>query len=220
MTRQRYVLDANVLVSIVSSDHPEHFSSYSFFRNHDDDGKVRWVVPGLIFFEFQATQSKLSRKRGSKDRVFRHSPLNYENTELYQVTKRFLLKVFDLGLYDKFGRLSGQDLLYACIAYAESIPLVTHDKDFDQYSKELTLISPREIYGTGNTPLAVGSITVQKNGKIYTTGYKVFRGIVQLDTGHGTHTDGPGAAMMARRLLIEIIDSGLADKKKLGRREN
>lgn len=37
--RQRYVLDANVLVSIVNSDDKEHWSCYSFFRNQNDDGK-------------------------------------------------------------------------------------------------------------------------------------------------------------------------------------
>lgn len=213
---KRYALDANVLTSIVNSDEAEHFSCYSFFRNNDDDGKARWVVPGLIFFEFQATQSKLSRKRRSKYQVFRHSPLNYENTELYHVTKEFLVKVHELDLYNKFNLLQGADLLYACIARVEKIPLVTHDKDFNPYRKELILISPREVFGTGETPLGTGTITAKKNDKTYAVGYEVFRGVVRLETGQATHTDGPGAAMMARQLLREMISSGLADKLRLG----
>jgi hypothetical protein len=142
--------------------------------------------------------------------------LFYENTELHHVTKTFLRRVFKLGLYDRFSLLKGQDLLYACIAFVEGIPLVTHDKDFNPYRKDLTLISPRETYGTGDTPLGTGTVTVKKNSKTYTVGYKVFRGVVQLDTGQATHTDGPGAAMVARQLLREIIDSGLADRMKLG----
>jgi predicted nucleic acid-binding protein len=215
--RKRYALDASVLVPIVNSDDVEHFSCYSFFQNLHQDDSATWVVPGLMFFEFQATQSKLSRKRRSKHRVLRQPPLSYENTELYHVTKKFLMKVHELDLYNKFSLLHGADLLYACIARVEDIPLVTHDKDFDPYSKELTLISPREIYGTGNTPLETGTVTVKKTGKTYTVGYSVFRGVVELETGQATHTVGPGAEMIARQLLREIVDSGLADQKKLGR---
>lgn len=53
--RKRYVLDTSVLVSIVNSDDAEHFSCYSLFRNLHDEDKATWVVPGVIFFEFQAT---------------------------------------------------------------------------------------------------------------------------------------------------------------------
>jgi hypothetical protein len=56
--QKRYALDASVLASIVNSDDAEHFSCYSFFRDLNDDDKALWVVPGLIFFEFQATQSR------------------------------------------------------------------------------------------------------------------------------------------------------------------
>jgi hypothetical protein len=60
--RKRYALDASVLASIVNSDDIEHFSCYSFFRNLHDHDKAIWVVPGLIFFEFQATQSRRYRE--------------------------------------------------------------------------------------------------------------------------------------------------------------
>src|SRR5207249_9438621 len=124
--RQRYALDASILASIVNSDDVEHFSCYSFFRDLDDDDKARWVVPGLIFFEFQAAQSKRYRMLRPGQPVFRRAPLHYENTELYHVTKTFLGKVYELDLYEKFSILNGADLLYACIARVEHIPLVTH----------------------------------------------------------------------------------------------
>ncbi|MBI3356998.1 MAG: hypothetical protein HY038_09560 [Nitrospirae bacterium] len=206
-----------MLVSIVNSEEAEHWSCYSFFRNHDDDDKACWVVPGLIFFEFQATQSKLNRKRRSKRQVFRYTPLHYKNTELYHVTKKFLAEVNDLDLYNKFSLLHGQDLLYACIACIEGIPLVTHDKDFDPYSKDLTLIKPRDVYGTGDKPLRTGTVKVEKDGKIYAAAYEVFRGVVRLETGQATHTDGPNAEITARQMLREIITSGLADRKGLAR---
>lgn len=144
--RKRYVLDTSVLVSIVNSDDAEHFSCYSFFRNLHDEDKAIWVVPGVIFFEFQATQSRLYRERRPGHPVFRNAPLFYTNTELYHVTKKFLTRVYDLELYDKFSSLRGADLLYACIAKVENLPLVTHDKGFDRYSDELTIIRPPDRY--------------------------------------------------------------------------
>jgi hypothetical protein len=211
------VLDANILVSIVNSDDDEHWSCYSFFRNHDDDGMARWVVPGLIFFEFQSSQSRRYRQRRPGHPVFRHSPLNYENTELYHVTKTFLTKVYGFDLFNRFSSLRGQDLLYACIAYVEKIPLVTHDKDFDPYSKDLIIIKPRDVYGTGDIPLQTGSVSVKKDDKIYTVEYEVFRGVVRLKTGQATHTDQATAKVTAKQLLREIVGSGLADKLNLGK---
>jgi predicted nucleic acid-binding protein len=144
--RKRYVLDTNVLVSIVNSDDTEHFSCYSFFQNLHNDDKAIWVVPGVIFFEFQATQSRRYRERRPSHPVFRNAPLFYTNTELYHVTKKFLNQVYELGLYDVFNSLRGADLLYACIARVENLPLVTHDKEFGLYSKELTIVRPSDLY--------------------------------------------------------------------------
>jgi predicted nucleic acid-binding protein len=216
---QRYVLDASVLVSMVNSDDSQHFSCYSFFRNHDDDGKAHWVVPGFILFEFQATQSRRHRERKplSQYEVFRHTPLNYENTELYPVTKKFLKKVYELDLYNVFSRLRGGDLLYACIASIEDIPLVTHDQDFDRYSDKLRLINPPNMYGTGNLPMRVGTVSMNDNGKIYSVKYSVFKDLVQLETGQATHIGPGGAKVEAQRLLREIVESGLADRNGLRR---
>jgi predicted nucleic acid-binding protein len=212
--QKRYALDASVLASIVNSDDVEHFSCYSFFQNLHQDDKATWVVPGLIIFEFQATQSKRYRKLRPGQPVFRNSPLTYENTELYDVNKKFLAKVYKLNLYNRFSTLRGADLLYACIARVENIPLVTHDSDFDPYSKELTLIKPRDLMRH------TGKVTLQNGGNFYTVGYEVIRGsyadTVRLDTGQATHVGGLTAEIVARHLLSEIINSGLADKLGLG----
>lgn len=144
--RQRYALDASVLAGIVNSDDPLHFSCYSFFRNLYDEDLATWVVPGLIFFEFQATQSRRSRERRDERAAFRYAPLFEENCEIYDVTPDFLRAVHEADLYDLFECLKGADLLYACIARVESIPLVTHDKDFDRYSDEIEIIRPQDKY--------------------------------------------------------------------------
>jgi predicted nucleic acid-binding protein len=145
--RQRYVLDASVLAGIVNSDESEHFSCYSFFRNLHDENKAIWVVPGLVFFEFQAAQSRRYREKNRKD-VFRQAPLFKSNCDLYEITQKFLGKVWDAELYDLFSSLKGADLLYACIAKIENIPLVTHDYGFEKYKHQISLIKPRELYPT------------------------------------------------------------------------
>lgn len=78
-------------------------------------------------------------------KVFREAPLFVEKCELFQINAEFLWRVSEQNLYDLFLNLKGADLVYACIAKSESIPLVTHDKQFNQYSKELQLINPCEL---------------------------------------------------------------------------
>src|SRR5262249_35214890 len=115
--------------------------------------------------EFQAVQSRRYRDRKLKGPVFRHAPLFIENCELYQVTGSFLARVWELGLYDIFSQLKGADLLYACIAKVEGIPLVTHDAGFDKYKSELTIINPRELYRSR------GEVSIEHNGKTYKASY-------------------------------------------------
>jgi len=73
-------------------------------------------------------------------------PLYKKNAQLYHITQKFLAKVERQNLYDKFEHLRGADLLYACIAMIENLPLVTHDNGFDRYGSDIKLIKPRELY--------------------------------------------------------------------------
>ena len=143
--KTRLVLDACVLTSIVNSDDVFHDRCYRFFRRHHDQDSVTWVVPGLVVFEYQATQSRRYREARPGKKVFREAPLFVDKCELFQITTEFLWKVSEQKLYDLFLNLKGADLVYACIAKAESIPLVTHDKQFNQYSKELQLLNPCDL---------------------------------------------------------------------------
>lgn len=146
--------------------------------------------------------------------VFRRDPLSYENSELYNVSQEFLLKVYELNLYDKFSTLKGADLLYACIAKVENIPLVTHDNDFEPYSGEVTLIRPRDLMREK------GTVTIESENSIYSVGYEVTRGsrldYVRLDTGQTTQCGALAPQRVARLLLQELIDSGLAQRMGLG----
>ena len=142
--RNRYVLDASVLASIVNSDDADHLCSYQFFRTLHEEDAATWVVPGLIFFEFQATQSRRYRERRPGKSVYRDAPLFETNTELFEITSKFLVSVWEAQLYDRFANLKGADLLYACIAKVEGLPLVTHDRQFNQYGSVIEIIRPRD----------------------------------------------------------------------------
>lgn len=143
--KERVVLDASVITSVVNSDDAFHQPCYQYFRDRHDAGDVIWVIPGLIMFEFQATQSRRYRERRPGQPVYRDSPLYVDQCEVFQVTKDFLWAVSEAKLYDLFAQLRGADLLYACIAKLERIPLVTHDKGFERYASELKLINPCEL---------------------------------------------------------------------------
>jgi predicted nucleic acid-binding protein len=142
--KRRLVLDVSVLAAVVNSDEGEHLPAYSYFKDCND--QTTWVVPGLAFFEFQAAQSRRHRNRRPGHPPFRQAPLYYENCEIYHVTPEFLKRVWELELYDRFSNLKGADLLYACIARVEGIPLVTHDADFNRYASEIEIIRPRDYY--------------------------------------------------------------------------
>ncbi len=126
-------------------DDPAHQDCYWFFRDlHDADAAV-WVVPGLIFFEMQAMRARRHRDKVDGLPVYANLPLYIENTELFEVTPSFLKTVWEQDLYRKFGTLKGADLLYACIAHTENIPLVTQDHDFDRHADLLQIVRPGRI---------------------------------------------------------------------------
>jgi hypothetical protein len=66
--------------------------------------------------------------------------------------------------------------------------------------------------------LRTGEVTVEQGDKIYTARYEVLRGeVVRLQTGQATQLGGSTAEQVARMLLSEIIASGVADARGLGR---
>jgi predicted nucleic acid-binding protein len=143
--RRRYVLDASMMASVLNMDDPNHQESYWFFKNLHDADAATWVVPGLIFFELQATRARRFREKRDALPVYGRIPLYFDNCEIYEVTPTFLQKVWDLDLYRKFDSLKGADLLYACIAHVEHIPLVTQDRDFDRHTNLIEIVRPGDV---------------------------------------------------------------------------
>jgi predicted nucleic acid-binding protein len=140
--RRRLVLDASMMGAVLNMDEPAHQESYSYFRNLHDADAVLWVVPGLLFFEVQAIRARRFRKGTDTSPIYQRIPLFEENCEIYEITADFLRRVWELDLYRKFGTLKGADLLYACIAFVEQLPLVTLDRDFDRHRDLIEIIRP------------------------------------------------------------------------------
>jgi predicted nucleic acid-binding protein len=118
----RYVIDASVLVGAVNSVDVNHVACYGFFMNHEDD---TFVIPTLAYFEFQAAQSRIRREGRNAIRE-----LYIPNAETYEITQATLRRASQLELPDKLSALRGADLVYACVAALEGLPLVTNDRGF------------------------------------------------------------------------------------------
>jgi predicted nucleic acid-binding protein len=126
--------DASFLISAIRTCDEYHVQCYGFFQNHEDS---TWVVPTIAYFEYQATQSRLKRE-GKKA----YRELYIPNLEIYEISLKLIRKVSELDLPNWFEKLRGADLIYACIANIENIPLVTCDRHFDHYRQEIKVINP------------------------------------------------------------------------------
>ena len=127
-------MDASFLVSVIRSCDVNHFVCYNYFKNNENS---IWVVPTIAYFEYQAAQSRL-RREGKK--AFRE--LFIPNLEVYELSLSVIRKTAELDLANIFDKLRGADLIYACIAKIEEIPLVTCDTQFDYYSNVIKVINP------------------------------------------------------------------------------
>ena len=129
-----FITDASFLVSAIRSCNVHHVACYSFFHNHET---ATWVVPTIAYFEYQDSQSRLKRE-GKKA----YRELYIPNLEIVEISNDLIQKTVDMDLITRFESLRGADLIYACIAKINEMPLVTCDQHFDKYRNEITIINP------------------------------------------------------------------------------
>ena len=129
---ERVVLDANVLISAVNSGDAKHLDSYGFIK---DRQCTTWVVPTIAYFEFQAAQSRLRRegKRALRE-------LYLPNAEVFEITAATLRRASEEGLFESLSQLRGADLVYACVAALEHLPLATHDSHFRSVETRISVL--------------------------------------------------------------------------------
>jgi predicted nucleic acid-binding protein len=130
MSHSRIVLDNSVLYAAVSSKDINHQRASSYLKNNSGMTKV---LPALAYFEYQATLSRNG---------FNYRGVYIESVEIFDITREFAAKCAKQKLFDKFPKLKGADLIYACVAKILDIPLLTLDKDFDPYQNQITVVNP------------------------------------------------------------------------------
>lgn len=127
--KKKILLDANVLISIVNSRDPNHIPCYSFYQNNKESHI--FYVPSIAYFEFQATQSRNGRS---------YREIYMENVKKYDVGYDLIKQCWNCDLFNKFPKLRGADLVYACISKIKNIPLATNDNDFKSAESEISVI--------------------------------------------------------------------------------
>jgi predicted nucleic acid-binding protein len=128
------ILDASFLVSAVRSCDVHHRSCYGYLKDHEPN---TWIVPSIAYFEYQATQSRL-RQEGKGA----YRELYIPNWEVYDISLTLIRQVAALDLPNLFAKLRGADLIYGCIAKIECLPLVSCDRHFAAYQREIQVINP------------------------------------------------------------------------------
>ncbi|MCK4635827.1 MAG: PIN domain-containing protein [Candidatus Moranbacteria bacterium] len=118
-----------ILISGVNSDDANHLACYSFYENNKENSI--FYIPSIAYFEFQATQSRNRKK---------YKELYMESVRKYDITYDLIKKCDNLDLFNKFNRLRGADLVYACISKIENMPLATNDKDFKSVESDISVI--------------------------------------------------------------------------------
>ena len=99
-------------------------------------------MPTIAYFEYQAAQSRLKREG---EKAYRE--LYIPNLETYEISMSMIRRTAELDLANLFEKLRGADLIYACIAKIEELPLVTCDPHFEEYRHEIEVINPTEGSG-------------------------------------------------------------------------
>ena len=135
---ERYAVDASFLISAIRSCDVNHQHCFQFYREHES---VIWIIPTIAYFEYQAAQSRLERE-GKKA----YRQIYITNFEVYEINYDFIKQVVTKDLPNLFVQLKGADLIYACVAKVEEIPLVTCDGHFEQYSAEIQVINPTKYW--------------------------------------------------------------------------
>lgn len=132
--KKKILLDASILCGIVNSGDCNHAACCDFYDKNKENS--RFYIPAIAFFEFQATQSR-KKIENNKEHAYREI---YLNLVLYKITIRFIEKARSLNLFNKYEKLKGADLVYACVAKIGNLPLATNDKHFKSIENSIQII--------------------------------------------------------------------------------
>lgn len=129
----QFLIDNSVLHALANVKDKNHTVCKKFFEEHQDE-ELYFSIHTL--FEFHASKSR--RTRGND---FEGLPGKYKlkNQKFVNVDRKLYDYCQANRLFEKFKKLKGADLIYACIAKVGNFTLVTCDSDFDAYQNEISL---------------------------------------------------------------------------------
>ena len=131
----KYLIDACVLLAIANKQDVHHKSCVHFVEGCD--GKNLYF-PVHSLFEIQS--GRLRRQRaGTYYGVHRV----LKDVKFIDISKKIYDTSQKSGLFRRFSKLRGSDLIYACIAKIRKLTLVTCDDDFDAYRNEINIFRIR-----------------------------------------------------------------------------
>lgn len=116
-----------------------------------------------------------------------------------------------MGLHERYAKLRGADLIYACIATLEGAPLVTVDKHFVNIDG-LNVVLLGEA-----APRSAKSITIERAGKTFAGTYHTDRTMVHVSyRGRSVSTQrSPGSSEGLARIILGELVSGFAKGEQL-----
>lgn len=128
LSLMKFVWDTSAIINIKEPNHQGYSPGYSLIKDLSDGwiiGPYLNIFPAISIFEVEATVSRMHRD-GKK--LLRRFYIFDDNSMMYPVDESLISRCYELFVKPGFDRLTGADLVFACIAYLESAILVTRDK--------------------------------------------------------------------------------------------
>ncbi|PZQ47870.1 MAG: hypothetical protein DI551_02595 [Micavibrio aeruginosavorus] len=117
-------------MNIKEPENDGYSAGYSLWKDLSDgwiEGPYTNFIPAHAAFELEASVAKIKRKNGSMNPDFY---ILGPNEKIYDITLELFRKSSDFLRIGGFNLLTGQDLIFASIAYLENAYLVTKDRAF------------------------------------------------------------------------------------------
>lgn len=130
----KLVWDTCALFALVRSAEVHHSAAHAVWEEHRD--KVS-IFPALAWFEFQATVNAVRRNGG---KAIRDMFLLDDKNIVLPLDDQFVRRCSEANLPNRFPRLKGGDLVFACAAALENAALVTFDLQLRANATGLTIL--------------------------------------------------------------------------------
>ena len=128
-----YLIDNSVIHGLINTSDKHHSVCKKFFDNNEN---TDMFFSTHSLFEFQSSVAR-RLKEGTFTKIGEN---HLKRVTFFNVDINFYEECIKQKLFDTFSKLRGMDLIYACMAKAFDLTLVTCDSHFDTYSNKIKLL--------------------------------------------------------------------------------